>query len=304
MCPFFVYSVILIIDREKIKYRQKGLVRVCETEKKYGFTDETFDVSGTVLHRIIALKDFGDVKRGELGGYVEKEKNLSHKGNCWVYHNACVLNEARVIENASVYDSAIVKDAALIKNNAMVFGHAQILDNVVIKDTAKVYGNAKVCNRADISGNATVFRKAVICDEAKIKGCAMICGHARVGGNSLVRDEANISGYAEVGGNAKIGGNTNVCDRAKFCLDARVGSGHDYIYITGLTGGIDAITFFKSRDYGVCVSDGFREETLDEWSNRVKNETSKNNIYPYIYDLACNGLGYVHNEENTIHSLS
>ncbi|MBB4077294.1 hypothetical protein GGR08_001625, partial [Bartonella fuyuanensis] len=30
-----------------------------------------------------ALKDFDDIKAGDLGGFIEKEVNLSHDGNCW-----------------------------------------------------------------------------------------------------------------------------------------------------------------------------------------------------------------------------
>ena len=65
--------------------------------KKYELTDETIDVSGTTLHRIKALKDFGNVKKGELGGYVESEHNLSQEGNCWVCGNAKVCGDADYI---------------------------------------------------------------------------------------------------------------------------------------------------------------------------------------------------------------
>ncbi|MDE5977041.1 MAG: hypothetical protein K2G70_01045 [Turicibacter sp.] len=34
------------------------------------------------LYRIRALRDFGDVKQGDVGGYIEKEENLSHEGYC------------------------------------------------------------------------------------------------------------------------------------------------------------------------------------------------------------------------------
>lgn len=60
-------------------------------EKKFEFTDECralFD--GTNLHRIRALKSFGGVHEGDLGGWLEKETNLSHEGNAWVYDNALV----------------------------------------------------------------------------------------------------------------------------------------------------------------------------------------------------------------------
>lgn len=53
--------------------------------------DDKIKIGGRILYRIKALKDFKDdelyqdVKAGDLGGYVEKEKNLSQEGNCWVY---------------------------------------------------------------------------------------------------------------------------------------------------------------------------------------------------------------------------
>lgn len=53
--------------------------------KKYELTSETFVLSGHTLHRIRALKDFGSINAGELGGWVEKEENLSQYGNAWVY---------------------------------------------------------------------------------------------------------------------------------------------------------------------------------------------------------------------------
>lgn len=46
--------------------------------KKYELIDETQEWNGRILHRIRALADFGDVKAGELGGWIEKEENLSH----------------------------------------------------------------------------------------------------------------------------------------------------------------------------------------------------------------------------------
>ena len=64
--------------------------------KKYELTEETFTVFGKTLYRIRAVRDFGSVKTGEFGGYIEKEENLSHFGDAWVY------GDARVYENAGV----------------------------------------------------------------------------------------------------------------------------------------------------------------------------------------------------------
>ena len=62
--------------------------------KKYKLTEECKEHFGRKLYRIKALIDFGDVKAGDLGGYIESEKNLSHNDNCWVYGNARVYGNA------------------------------------------------------------------------------------------------------------------------------------------------------------------------------------------------------------------
>lgn len=65
--------------------------------KKFKLTSEFIvDISGVKLFRIKALIEFGNVKAGDLGGYIEKEKNLSHMGNAWVSGNAQVFGNARV----------------------------------------------------------------------------------------------------------------------------------------------------------------------------------------------------------------
>lgn len=52
-------------------------------------------VLGIELFRIKALISFRDVKKGELGGYVEKKENLSDSGNAWVSK----LNDYIVFKN-------------------------------------------------------------------------------------------------------------------------------------------------------------------------------------------------------------
>lgn len=52
--------------------------------KKYEFTGETKVMAGVTLKRIRALISFGFVAKGEIGGFIEDEKNLSHGGNARV----------------------------------------------------------------------------------------------------------------------------------------------------------------------------------------------------------------------------
>ena len=75
--------------------------------KKFELTTEFItNAFGKKLFRIKALVEFGDVKAGELGGYVEKEENVSQDGNAWVSGDARVSGNARVSGDA---DYALVQ---------------------------------------------------------------------------------------------------------------------------------------------------------------------------------------------------
>ena len=100
-------------------------------EKKYELTDEILEVGGRVLHRINALRNFGNIKQGEIGGWIENEDNLSHCGDCWVY------GDAKVLGNAKVY------------GNAKVLGDAEVYGNAEVYGDAEVYGNAEVEKKSD-----------------------------------------------------------------------------------------------------------------------------------------------------------
>ncbi len=78
-----------------------------DMEKKYDFTDEMKVFGGITLRRIVALRDFGDVKAGDKGGWIEKEENLSQDGNAWVFGNAQVCGDAHV---ASESDYIVFKN--------------------------------------------------------------------------------------------------------------------------------------------------------------------------------------------------
>ena len=106
--------------------------------KKFELTSESIaNIFGKRLFRIKALIEFGNVKEGELGGFVEKEENLSHEGNAWVCGNAWVYGDAKVYGDAWVC------------GNAWVYGNAEIC------------GKAWVCWDADyatVKGFGTEFR--------------------------------------------------------------------------------------------------------------------------------------------------
>ena len=64
----------------------------------------TIKWKGRTLHRIKSLRDFGDVEKGDIGGFVENEDNLSHEGNCWIYDNAKAMDNSRLRGNSKMRD--------------------------------------------------------------------------------------------------------------------------------------------------------------------------------------------------------
>jgi UDP-3-O-[3-hydroxymyristoyl] glucosamine N-acyltransferase len=129
-------------------------------EKKYALTSETVTISGITLHRIQALRDFAGIRKGSLGGFIQKESNLSHYGNSWVF------NDAKVFGNACVCDDALVAGRAIVRD------YAQLYDNVVAIDDA------------EISGEAMLHGDAVIMKNAKVGGYCVLGGNVLVGKDS------------------------------------------------------------------------------------------------------------------------
>ena len=159
--------------------------------QKYELIGETENLFGYNLHRIKALKTFRTVdgkivKKGDLGGWIEKEENLSQGGSCWVADEAKVYSNAEVRDDAKVYGNAQVYDNANVYDNVQIFGETDVCDNVNVYEDAKVYGRAWVHEDAKVYGNAKVRGDAEVCDNAhvygraEVYGKAEICGHAEV----------------------------------------------------------------------------------------------------------------------------
>lgn len=184
--------------------------------KKYELTNETKEVNGRTLYRIKALIDLYMVSAGNLGGWIEKEENLSQKGGCWVYPTACV------------YDNAVIEDDAYISGNARVFDRAHVYGNAHVYDSAWVYGDAHVCGNAQVFGetrvfcNAHVYGDACVFGRAKIFDCAYVFNKACIYGNAWVHDYANVYDNAHVYDNASVCGNAKVCGNAQVCEHMRV----------------------------------------------------------------------------------
>jgi carbonic anhydrase/acetyltransferase-like protein (isoleucine patch superfamily) len=160
--------------------------------KKYEITSSTKTVNGKTLSCIRALKDFGDIRKGDWGGYIQSENNLSHDGDCWVYAGAHVFEDARVTDEAKVY------------GHAKVFGKAQVYDRANVRGKAKVFDYAQVYGNSDVRDEAKIFISGRVYENAKVYGKAQVFGSGRVYGNAKVYGDTWIADVAEVRGNVMI----------------------------------------------------------------------------------------------------
>lgn len=238
--------------------------------KKYELTTNTKMCFGRKLYQIKALKDFGDVKAGDLGGYIEKEENLSQDGIAWVFDNACVYGDAEVYSNAQIHDIARVYDTARISGNAHVYGGARVYDN------AEIYDNAIVYCDAQIYGDACVYDNAEVFDNAQVFGDACVCDNA------------------EVFDNACVCGNAQVYDTTWIHCDAQISSNADYICFKGFGSENRNTTMFKTKNGDVYVSCGCFTGSLRAFMDKVK-ETHGNTKYAKEY-LACIEVAKIHFE--------
>lgn len=142
--------------------------------EKYRLTDETIDICGTTLYRIEALRDFGSIKAGDKGGFVQSYHNLSQEGDCWIHGEAKVFGNAKVYENARVFGSAEVCGYASVKGDAFVKGRAKVYGSAFVKGDAFVFGRAEVYGWAKVFGKAQVFGDAKVYGNAFVKGDAII----------------------------------------------------------------------------------------------------------------------------------
>lgn len=198
----------------------------CATDKKYVMlTDQHPNIkySPEKYSRIKAVKDFGTIKAGTLGGYIEKEANLSQTGNAWVGcdSSGCGL----VTGNAKVYGNALVSGGGrteydgktpdgyggmtVVANEAEVFGDAKVLKGSSIY-AGKVYGSATFHGTDTYSGAPTKPSKpgyyvSAMTIAGEVYGNAHIYAGGYVGGSG----SAGANNNPKVYGSAIIAGGKN-----------------------------------------------------------------------------------------------
>lgn len=218
--------------------------------KKYRLSDETRPYSWqngetkvtVTLRQIVAERDFGDVKAGCKGGWIDDESALSHDGLCWIYdENSVVFEKAHICDNARLTQPCVISHGALISGESWVDGahvsHGARLNGNVTVQHSQIRGECHLSGHARILHESTVIaaqgltpdREQIlrIYDNATVSQSRVI-HQAQIYGNALV-SYAFIEHRAEIFDSAVIEGNEInnvwVCDCAKVYGQARLTAG-------------------------------------------------------------------------------
>ena len=245
--------------------------------KKFDLTNQKYIIlptgSAVTCRQVLALKDFGDIRAGELGGWVEQGSNLSQEGNCWIGPSVVLTGDTRVTGNAaltghvlatdselsgdvSVHGDAVpdhafgtVLERASLSGRAMVSGQltmkgGTLMDDVFLSGTCNLEGSPVV------SGEACL-ENVTLTGHAEVSGCAKLCdsrleGHAFVGGHAVVQF-AQVSRHGRIFDNAHVAGHSmgqmaDISGKAVICQDASLKGPFCIAQKTRIDGQADLVT--------------------------------------------------------------
>ena len=233
--------------------------------KKYELIKESKTIfEGREVYRIRALKDFRNVRAGDVGGWVCSYNNLSQEGNCWIYGNAKCLDHARIFDNAMIID------------NSKMFDKSKMYDNSMMCDNSMMYNNSMMCNRAIMRNssmmldNSKMFDTSIMYDEAVMCNSSMMVENARMYYKAKMYNDAILDGNKLLYGSINKGYKNifqHYCERR--LLTAILTKKNEILYSIGCQIGITKEEFID-RIYNDCEVSGkgleerpYRQEYLD-----------------------------------------
>lgn len=224
------------------------------SKKKYELTDQTKvvmdDGEEHCVYRIRALIDISNVcKAGDLGGWIESEKNLLHEGCCWVTDNAVIFENAKVIGNAFVC------------GKSMVYGHTNVSDFARIEERARIYGHSFVCGNAVVSGRARVY------GYSGVMGRSMVYERAQVYRHSIISGDATIGGKARIHSKFPV----NVRGDAVILADGEVTDNMDYFTVGPIGKDSKIATFYRNCENDILVHYGDFDGRLESFDTYARD---------------------------------
>ena len=142
--------------------------------RKYEMTNITMEFEERTLYRVRALKNFRNVKAGDLGGWVSGKHNLSQEGDCWIYDEAKCMDNARMYHNSAMYNNAVMCDFSEMHGCSEMHNYSAMLDNSrmyncsAMYDNSRMYNDSKMYNNSRMFDNSAMHNNTVMLDNSKM----------------------------------------------------------------------------------------------------------------------------------------
>ena len=136
--------------------------------------ENTIEFNGRTLHRIRALKDFDDVKAGDIGGYVESEWNLSQYGICWIYDDAICMDNAWVCNSAKMYNRSCMYNNSKMLDNSIMYDYSRMYDNTMMYDNSKMFDNSIMFDNSRMFDNSKMYDNSIMLDNSEMFGNSIL----------------------------------------------------------------------------------------------------------------------------------
>lgn len=143
---------------------------------------------GRKLYRIKALKNFYDVKKGDLGGWVSGENNLSQEGDCWIYNEAKCMDSSKIYDDGRMYDNSKMYGNSTMYENTIIYGNSAMYDHSIMRGYSIMYGNSRMFGHSTMRDYSKMYENSVM------RGVSMMIGHSMMCGYSVLKRDEKLSG--------------------------------------------------------------------------------------------------------------
>ena len=229
---------------------------------KYKITDIEMSRHGHILHRIESLKDFTlingkEIHKGDLGGWVENENNLSQEGSCWIYDECMMYEDAIRSENSIGYGDSRQHGNSRQSGNSQQFGDSRQFEYSLQSENSKQYGNSLQYGNSQQFGYSHQFEYSIQ------YGNSQQFGYSHQYGNSQQFGYSQQFGHSRQSGNSKQFENSKADKAMHLSGNSLFKTKDDIVILTSPTSGRQ-ITIGSDRNICTGCFDGSSWFMIDE----------------------------------------
>ena len=226
----------------------------------------TTEYKDGLRYRVKALKDFGSVKKGDIGGFVTNEHNLSQDGNCWIYDDAKIFDSSEIYNNAKMF------------NNSKMFDNSRMYDDSRMFDDCEMHDNSEMCDNSKMFDNSRMFDNSIMHDNSKMHNNSKMFDNSIMYNNSEMYNNSKMLNNSRMYDNSVMYNNSKMFDKSKMYNDSRMydyGVLRNYDTSTSFRYKYTASYYFNSKKQLYINMGCHKSIPHKDWINNFRNNTKE-----------------------------